>query len=121
MTPSAFFPFLVLVLAQLLGDGVANTLGLPLPGSVVGAAALFAVLCVAPGLHARIAPFAHTLLRNMLLFFVPASVGIMVIFGDVASHGPLLAAVTVLSTWATALVSAVAFDLLSRRRGAAAR
>lgn len=119
MSPSAFFPFFVLVVAQLTGEAVAAACELPLPGTVVGAVVLFVALCAVPGLHAKIAPFAHTLLRNMLLFFVPASAGIMVVFGDVARQGPLLLGVTVAATWATALVAALSFDALRGRRGAA--
>jgi putative effector of murein hydrolase LrgA (UPF0299 family) len=115
MIPSAFFPFLTLVASQLLGEWVARACRLPLPGTVVGAVLLLAALCVVPGLHARIASFSHTLLRNMLLFFVPASVGIMAVFGDVARHGPLLLVLTVVSTWSTALATAFVFDALSGR------
>ena len=115
MSLSAFFPFTVLVVCQLAGEALARGLGVPLPGTVVGAVVLFGGLCVWPGLHARIAPFCHTLLRNMLLFYVPASVGIMKIFGGVARRGPLLVGIIVVSTWATALVAAVVFDALQRR------
>ncbi len=55
-----------------------------MPGSVIGAVLLFIALWLVPGLHAKIAPFSHTLLRNMLVLFVPASVGMMAIFGDIA-------------------------------------
>ena len=117
MVWSAFFPFTVLVVSQLVGEGLARLLRLPLPGTVVGAVVLFAALCGWPGLHARVAPFCHTLLRNMLLFYVPACVGIMKIWGDVSRRGPLLAGAILVSTWATALAAALAFDLVSRRVG----
>ncbi|WP_422931968.1 CidA/LrgA family protein [Singulisphaera sp. PoT] len=109
---SAFFPFLTLVLAQLIGEVIARGCRLPVPGTVVGAVVLFAALCVVPGLHAKIATFSHTLLKNMLLFFVPASAGIMAVFGDIAKQGPFLLVLIVVSTWGTALASALAFDAL---------
>lgn len=120
MNLSAVFPFTVLVAAQYGGELLARGCGLPIPGTVVGGVGLFLGLCFIPGLHAKIAPFAHTLLRNMLLFFVPASVGVMAIFGDMASHGLLLLGVLVVSTWATALAAAVTFDALGGRRKEAA-
>lgn len=116
MNLSAVFPLTVLVSAQYAGELLARACGLPVPGTVIGGVGLFVALCLIPGLHARIAPFAHTLLRNMLLFFVPASVGVMAIFGDLASHGPLLLAVLVITTWATALAAAFTFDALGGRR-----
>jgi holin-like protein len=111
---SAFFPFLTLVASQLLGECIARACGLPLPGTVVGAVVLFLALCAVPGLHARISSFSHMLLKNMLLFYVPASAGVMTVFGDLVGRGPLLLGVTVLSTWATALAAALAFDALRR-------
>lgn len=114
MKLTAFFPFLVLVTSQLVGEWISVQFRAPVPGSVVGAMLLFVALCIIPGLYAKIAPFAHTLLRNMLLFYVPASVGILAIFGDVARSGPFLILLTVISTWTTALVAAFLFDALSR-------
>jgi holin-like protein len=113
---SAFFPFLTLVASQLLGECIARAFRLPLPGTVVGAVVLFVALCLVPGLHAKISSFSHMLLKNMLLFFVPASVGVMAVCGDLARRGPLLLGVTVVSTWATALVAALAFDALRSGR-----
>jgi len=110
MKLTAFFPFLVLVAAQLIGEVAARYGKMPVPGSVIGAVLLFIALCVVPGLHAKIGPFSHTLLRNMLVLFVPASVGIMAIFGDIASQGVVLLVVSVLATWGTAFVSAWTFD-----------
>lgn len=114
MKLSAFFPFLVLVAAQLAGEFAARYGKLPVPGSVIGAVLLFMALWLVPGLHAKIAPFSHTLLRNMLVLFVPASVGMMSIYGDIASQGVVLLVVSVLATWGTALVSALTFDAVRR-------
>lgn len=115
---SAFFPFLTLVASQLLGEVIARACRLPVPGTVVGAIVLFAALRTVPGLHARIASFSHMLLNNMLLFYVPASVGVMAIFGDLARQGPLLLVMTVVGTWATAFAAALTFDALRREASA---
>lgn len=112
---SAFLPLTLLVVCQLAGELLARALHAPLPGTVVGAVLLLAALCIWPGMHARIAPFCHTLLRNMLLFYVPASVGMMKVVGDVERSGPVLAGVIVVSTWATAFVSAAVFDAVRGR------
>lgn len=113
---TAFFPFLVLVIAQLIGEVAARYGKLPVPGSVIGAVLLFIALWLVPGLHAKIAPFSHTLLRNMLVLFVPASVGIMAIFGDIASQGLVLLIASVIATWSTALISALTFDAVRKWR-----
>ena len=115
MKSSAFFPFVVLVAFQLLGEAVVRVAGLPFPGMVLGAVLLFVALFLHPPLHARIAAGSHLLIRSMLLFFVPASVGMMTLTKELEQYGLILAVVIVVSTWATALVSAVVFELVRKR------
>ena len=72
---------------QLVGEVVVRSLGIPVPGPVVGMVLLFGVLTVrraGTGEDADGGPMAGTLrvagglLRHMQLLFVPVSVGIMV-------------------------------------------
>ena len=74
-----------LLVFQLLGEGVAHALMLPIPGPVIGMLLLLATLIVRRGAAAQLAPTSMALLRHLSLLFVPAGVGIMV-------HAKLLAA-----------------------------
>lgn len=68
---------LLLSLLSFAGDCVVNQLQIPIPGPLVGLAALFA------GLHfgwvklAWVEDGADVLIRDLLLFFIPPAVGIM--------------------------------------------
>lgn len=64
---------------QLLGELAVRSLGLPVPGPVVGMVLLFGVLCVRrPGSESGTLRAATGLLKHMQLLFVPVTVGIMV-------------------------------------------
>lgn len=76
--------YLTLIFAcQLFGELVVAATGLPLPGPVIGMAALFLGLVAKGSLPADLAAVGDTLLANLSLLFVPAGVGIML-------HGALL-------------------------------
>ena len=67
----------LLSIIALLGDAIATLAHLPIPGALIGMALLYIALrrrwvrleCIAAG--------ADILIRDLLLFFVPAAVGIM--------------------------------------------
>lgn len=109
----------LLLLFQLAGEVTARALGLPLPGPVLGMAALLAVFLAVPRLFPRIEPTAKGLLAHLSLLFVPAGVGIVGHMGRLGTEGgPVLLAI-LLSTALTIAVSAgsfVAVARLTRRR-----
>ena len=74
-----------LLVFQLLGEGVAYSLALPIPGPVIGMLLLLVTLIARRSAVDRLAPTSMALLRHLSLLFVPAGVGIMV-------HAQLLAA-----------------------------
>ena len=103
---------------QLLGEAVAHLSGLPIPGPVLGLAALFVAWPVLPKLHARLSTVADALLTNFSLLFVPAGVGVMLHAGLIAAWwAPLLLGV-VLSTALTMGLAAWLFTLLRRGKPA---
>ncbi|WP_434967269.1 CidA/LrgA family protein [Janibacter indicus] len=64
---------------QLVGEVFVRSLGLSIPGPVVGMVLLFVVLFVRrPGEVSGTLRFSDGLLRHLQLFFVPVTVGIMV-------------------------------------------
>jgi len=106
-----------LLLFQLLGESLTYLLGLPLPGPVIGMAALFLAWPWLTRLHAALERLSGDLLAHLGLLFVPAGVGVMLHLGLLATWWlPLLAAL-VISTSATMALSAWLFVRLRRRRG----
>ncbi|MCU0987663.1 MAG: CidA/LrgA family protein [Acetobacteraceae bacterium] len=108
--------FLLLMALQLGGDFAAAAVGLPVPGMVLGLAALFTILCLRGwrlgrerAVPASLSAVAGGLHATLGLLFVPAGVGILAHLSVFADEGPAILAATIGSTLATiAAVSALA-------------
>lgn len=98
----------VLLVCQLIGEVIARTLGLPLPGPVIGMALLLGVLAVRGREPEALGRTCDELLRHLSLLFVPAGVGVLVYLGLIADQWFAIAAAllgsTVLGLIVTALV-----------------
>jgi holin-like protein len=68
----------LLLLLQLLGEALVVTLGLPVPGPVLGMALMLVLLGLRPTLLDLLKPTTTGLLQHLSLMFVPAGVGVMV-------------------------------------------
>ncbi len=92
---------------QLAGEVLARALGLPVPGPVIGLAALFAVLAVRGRVATEVRETANGLLSHLSLLFVPAGTGVLVhldrLGAELAPIVVALIASTVLTIAATAL------------------
>ncbi len=104
---------------QLVGEVLARSLGLPVPGPVVGMVLLFAVLSLRrPAEGSGTLRVADGLLKHLQLFFVPAAVGVMAHIASLRSEWLPATGGLVLS-WAAGLVTvAVLATWLARRRAA---
>ena len=111
-------PALAIILGfQLTGEVLSRTLGLPLPGPVVGLVLLVAAFHAFPALVARLRPVATGLLAHLSLFFVPAGVGVIAHLHLLAEHGIALAAAVSLSTLLAMAAGAAAFVAVARLTG----
>lgn len=68
----------IIILAYLLGEVVSRLIGGFMPGSVLGMLMLFGALQGGVVKEDDIRGVANFILSNMMLFFVPVSVGLMV-------------------------------------------
>ena len=68
----------LLLLLQLLGEALVVSLGLPVPGPVLGMALMLGLLGLWPKLLDLLKPTTTGLLQHLSLMFVPAGVGVMV-------------------------------------------
>jgi holin-like protein len=92
---------------QLLGEVLVRSLGLPLPGPVVGMLLLFLMLHLRGGLPEALRVTAQGVLQQLSLLFVPAGVGVMAHIGLISSEWLPVLLVIVVSTLATMLVTAL--------------
>jgi putative effector of murein hydrolase LrgA (UPF0299 family) len=107
----------VLLLCQLAGEVATRLLGLPLPGPVLGMVFLFVGLLAKGGIPDGLDSVSRTILGNLALLFVPASVGVMVHLKVIAAEAlPILAAV-LLGTVLTIAVTGRLMQSLSRNVG----
>lgn len=83
---------------QFAGELVSTLLELPLPGPVIGMVLFFLLLVHLGGIPEELEKIADVLLGNLLLFFIPASVGVTAYLGLIAAQVvPLLAAIVISS------------------------
>lgn len=111
----------VILGCQLLGEVVARGLGLPVPGPVLGMAAMLGVLWLrdrlAPPVLAGVEPAGRFLLSHLSLLFVPAGVGVIGNLDVLAGEWVALAVALVVSTILTLVVSVVTFRIVARMVG----
>ncbi len=99
-----------------IGDLLARGLGLPLPGAVLGLAALLALLASGRVPAVRLRRGAGWLLAEMLLFVVPAMMALLDYGALLRAFGLELLAVIVLGTALVMAGTALAVDAAYRWR-----
>ena len=104
-----------LLVLQLVGEVLARTLPVPLPGPVIG------MLLLMPALGWRVVrepvtDVARFLLAHLSLLFVPVGVGVITHLNVLQQHGRKLLAVIALSTWVGLAVSALTLRALMPAR-----
>ena len=110
-------PTLALLLScQLVGEISVRTMGLPLPGPVVGLVLLLILIGLRPAIAEGLRPTTSVILANLSLLFVPAGVGVMVhaerLGGEWLPIAVALVASTLLTLLAVALTMRLAVRLL---------
>ncbi|THF73399.1 CidA/LrgA family protein [Cohnella fermenti] len=98
-------------------DAVVRWLNLPIPGTILGILVLFALLELKVIRLDWIELGSKWLLAEMLLFFIPATVGIINYKSLVVHQGLSIALVILLSTLAVMLCAGLTGQWLSARQG----
>ncbi|MGG1945239.1 CidA/LrgA family protein [Trinickia sp. NRRL B-1857] len=104
----------LLAVLWLGADFAARHLGLPIPGGVIGLAALLVLLFTGGVAPRWVKAGADWLLSDMLLFFVPAAVAVVQYGGLFKSDGWRLALVVVGGTLAVMVAVAFTVDQAAR-------
>ena len=103
-----------LLLFQIMGEIVAYTLALPVPGPVIGMLLLFGSLVLRQGPGRDLQHTSQTLLQHLSLLFVPAGTGIMLHLHRLRQEWLALALSLLISTAMTLAVTALVLKALSR-------
>jgi holin-like protein len=104
-----------LLVFQLFGETLVRTLGLSIPGPVVGMAFLLLALVVRPSFLAAIKPTSQTLLQHFSLLFVPAGVGVMLHLQRLGDEALAIGVALVISTWVGLASAALTMAWLMKR------
>lgn len=103
---------------QLLGEILVRSLGLPVPGPVLGMALLLGLFVAVPRTADAIRPTAQTLLAHLSLLFVPAGVGVVGHLARLGGDGPAIGLALLASTVIAIAVGALVFQWVARLVGA---
>ena len=101
--------FGLLLACQLMGEIVVRSLGLPVPGPVLGLGLLLVLLRVWPSLAEKLRPTVGVILANLSLMFVPAGVGVIGNLEVVSRDWLALLIILILSTLLAMLTAVGAF------------
>jgi holin-like protein len=104
----------LLLVYQLFGEVVAAVFALPVPGPVIGFAALFLTLVARGAVSDELRDTANGLLAHLSLLFVPAGVGVMVHLGRLRHEWLPIIVALVVSTAVTIAVTALVMRSLIR-------
>ncbi|MCT4656094.1 MAG: CidA/LrgA family protein [Cohaesibacter sp.] len=102
---------------QLAGEATVTTLGLPIPGPVVGMALLFCGLVINKGVPKDLSGVADTLLANLSLLFIPAGVGVMLHFRLIKAQMLPITVSVIGSTLLTIAITALFMNWLGKDGG----
>lgn len=105
----------LLLVFQLVGEGVATLFALPIPGNVIGMALLLLALSFGWVKLEWLQEAADLLLSYMALFFVPAGVGVMLYFDLIGREWLPIVAGTVISTFVVMAVTGWCVKLLDKQ------
>jgi putative effector of murein hydrolase LrgA (UPF0299 family) len=112
----------LILLCQLAGEALVRSLGLPMPGPVIGLMLLllllllrdrFALLARGPLQGDGVESTSRGLLANLSLLFVPAGVGVVQKLDLIVDHGIAFLGVLAISVLITLLVTVATFLVAS--------
>lgn len=107
---------LFVLLFQLIGELAVVSLGLPLPGPVLGMVLLLIVLLNRKQVPSSLRVVSDALLANLALLFVPAGVGLVLHFELLKSEWWIILLAIVISSIGAAFITALVFASLLRRQ-----
>jgi holin-like protein len=110
-----------LLLFQLAGEVLVQSLGLPLPGPVLGLILLFLTLLIRGHVPPPLREASSGILQHFSILFVPAGAGVLLHADRLGADWLPIAAALLVSTLSSIAVTALVLRVLTRRRQRADR
>ncbi|WP_119301777.1 CidA/LrgA family protein [Dongia deserti] len=111
---------ILLLLCQLAGESIVRALAVPVPGPVLGAVLMCALLAIRRSVPDNLGRTSHDLLANFSLLFVPAGTGIILHATRLEAEALALIAALIGSTALTIAVASLVFVGVDRLMGGTA-
>lgn len=111
--------FAALLVLQLLGEALTQSLDLPLPGPLLGMLLLFGALLWRGAVPAGMQEAATALVRNLMLLFIPAVTGVMLYFERVGQEWLAIFGASIAGAAVTMVVTAFTLRLMIKLTGGA--
>jgi len=106
---------LIILGIYLLGELLAGSLNLPIPGNILGMIILFILLCTKIVKVDNISNVTNFLLNHLAFFFIPAGVGLMTSIGIIKSTWWQLLIVCLSTTTIMIGVTGIIVQAISKR------
>ena len=106
---------LIILGIYLLGELLAGSLNLPIPGNILGMIILFVLLCTKIVKVDNISNVTNFLLNHLAFFFIPAGVGLMTSIGIIKSTWLQLLIVCLSTTIIIIGVTGIIVQAISKR------
>lgn len=106
--------FSIILSIYFLGELIQKTLGLPIPGNVLGMLILFFSLCTGVIKLNMIDKISDFLLENMAFFFLPAGASLITCFALLEGKLTAILAVSLISTVVILAVTGLTVELVQR-------
>lgn len=107
-----FQEFFIILFFSVLGEGIRILTHLPVPGSILGILFLFLAFEMKVLSPDKIGKTGDFLLNNLTILFVPAGVGLLDYFGDIAAIWPVLLGAVVVCSIATLAITGKTAELV---------
>ncbi|MDI3534602.1 MAG: holin-like protein [Thermosediminibacterales bacterium] len=109
------FGLIILFGCQYTGSYIRNILNIPIPGNVIGMIILFSLLYSGILKEKHIKDVSDFLLKNLSLFFIPASVGLIMYVNIFKEHGAKIFFLTILSYILVLVITGLVVEFLAER------
>lgn len=100
----------------LVGEFLYRKVGIPLPGNIIGMLILLSLLCLKIVKIEHIKETSDFFLKNIALFFLPPSIGIIAVGDEILGQWPLLLFICIVLTIITMVVTGWTTQILSKKK-----
>lgn len=109
-----FQEFFIILFFSVLGEGTRVLFHLPIPGSILGILFLFLAFEMRLVKPEYLGGTGDFLLNNLTILFVPAGVGLLAYFGDIATIWPILLGAVVICSIVTMVVAGKTAEVVEK-------